>query len=327
MKWMFNSRNLLMMSGLVAFIAAPASADKMKATLAQSISPLAAIATVAKAKDFYGKHGLDIEVKYFTSGKRSLAAVMGGGADIATNAESPTTAAAMAKQPIAFLARINYAFVKTLVSEKSGIKSIADLAGKKIGYTVGTGGQVYTNYLLKKAGITEKDVTLVNMRPQELLPAMAAGSVDAINSWEPNITNAKRAVKGSSIIDTKGIYAESFNVLTLRPFLNKNPELFVKLMRAYIDAEKFLKKNPEESIKIVAKRAGMQPSDLKAIWNDYTFSVVLDDKTVKVLKAHAAWRLETGNHPEGAKMPDFMKVIEPGPLRKVDPSRIQITGM
>ena len=95
MKWMFNSRNLLMMSGLVAFMAAPASADKMKATLAQSISPLAAIATVAKAKDFYGKHGLDIEVKYFTSGKRSLAAVMGGGADIATNAESPTTADAV----------------------------------------------------------------------------------------------------------------------------------------------------------------------------------------------------------------------------------------
>ena len=311
----------------IVLVAPPASAEKIKARLAQSISPLAAIATVAKAKDFYGKHGLDIEVKYFTSGKRSLAAVMGGGADIATNAESPTTAAAMAKQPIAFLARINYAFVKTLVSEKSGIKGIGDLSGKTIGYTVGTGGEVYTNYLLKKAGLSKKDVTLVNMRPQELLPAMASGSVDAINSWEPNITNAKRAVKGSSIIDTKGIYAESFNVLTLRPFMEKKPELFVKLMRAYIDAEKYLKENPEESIKIVAKVAGMQPSDLKAIWNDYTFSVVLDDKTVNVLKAHAKWRLETGNHPEGATMPDFMTVIEPGPLKKVDPSRIQITGM
>ena len=327
MRLMPNTKSVLVMSGIITLLSAPAFADKMKARLAQSISPLAAIATVAKAKDFYGKHGLEIEVKYFTSGKRSLAAVMGGGADIATNAESPTTAAAMAKQPIAFLARINYAFVKTLVSEKSGIKGISDLAGKKIGYTVGTGGEVYTNYLLKKAGITKNDVTLVNMRPQELLPAMAAGSVDAINSWEPNITNAKRAVKGASIIDTKGIYAESFNVLTLRPFLEKNPELFVRLMRSYIDAEKFLKENPEESIEIVAKRAGMEPSDLKAIWNDYTFSVVLDDKTVNVLKAHATWRLETGNHPEGATMPDFMKVIEPGPLKEVDPSRIKIKGM
>ena len=72
----------------IMLVAPPASAEKIKARLAQSISPLAAIATVAKAKDFYGKHGLDIEVKYFTSGKRSLAAVMGGGADIATNAEA-----------------------------------------------------------------------------------------------------------------------------------------------------------------------------------------------------------------------------------------------
>ena len=79
MKWTSKSRTVLIMSGLVALMAAPVSAEKMKARLAQSISPLAAIATVAKAKDFYGKNGLDIEVSYFTSGKRSLAAVMGGG--------------------------------------------------------------------------------------------------------------------------------------------------------------------------------------------------------------------------------------------------------
>ena len=305
----------------------PASAEVLKARLAQSISPLAGIATVANAKGFYDKHGLDIEVSYFTSGKRSLAAVMGGAADIATNAESPTTAAAMANQPIAFLARINYAGVKTLVGEDSGIESIDDLKGKTIGYTVGTGGEVYTNYLLKQAGLTEDDVTLVNMRPQELLPAMAAGSVDAINSWEPNITNTMRAVEGASIIDTSGIYAESFNVLTLRPFLEETPELFERLMAAYIDAEEWMKENPEEAISIVAEVAGMEDEDLAAIWEDYAFSVVLDDQTVDVLKAHATWRLETGNHPEGAEMPDFMTVIEPAPLAAIDPSRIKITGL
>ena len=52
-----------------------------------------------------------------------------------------------------------------------------------------------------------------------------------------------------------------------------------------------------------------------------------DRMTLDVLKAHATWRLETGNHPEGAEMPDFMTVIEPGPLSAVDPSRIKITGL
>ena len=55
MKWTSKSRTVLIMSGLVALMAAPVSAEKMKARLAQSISPLAAIATVAKAKDFMVK--------------------------------------------------------------------------------------------------------------------------------------------------------------------------------------------------------------------------------------------------------------------------------
>ena len=70
--------------------------------------------------------------------------------------------------------------------------SKADLRGKKIGFTAGTGSEVYTATLLKAAGLTAADVTLVNLRPQEMLPAMAAGSIDAFDSWEPHIANARK---------------------------------------------------------------------------------------------------------------------------------------
>ena len=51
-------------------------------------------------------------------------------------------------------------------------------------------------------------------------------------------------------------------------------------MAAYIDAEEWMKANPEETISIVAEVAGMEDEDLAAIWEDYAFSVVLDDQTV-----------------------------------------------
>ncbi len=73
-----NTKSVLVMSGIITLLSAPAFAEKMKARLAQSISPLAAIATVAKAKDFYGKHGLEIEVKYFTQWNSAALAVGNG---------------------------------------------------------------------------------------------------------------------------------------------------------------------------------------------------------------------------------------------------------
>ncbi len=311
----------------LTFMSGTADAEVMKARLAQNLSPISGVAIVAKHKGFFEKRGLDITVSNFTSGKQCLDTVVGGGADIATTAEAPTTASAMAKQPIAFLARMEYSDLKTLVRSDAGVKALADLKGKKVAYSAGTGSEVYTGELLKKAGLKKEEVQLVNLRPQEMLAAMAAGSIDAYNIWEPHISNGLKTLGSQAVqIDSKGIYSETFNIVVMRPYLDANPELIDRFLRALIDAESWMKANREEAITMVAETVGMKREDLAPIWDDYVYQVVLDDKQVKVLKTHAAWRLESGNHPPGAQTPDFFTVIETGPLKKIDPSRVTITG-
>lgn len=77
---------------------------------------------------------------------------------------------------------------------------------------------------------------------------------------------------------------------------------------------------------MVSQAVGMNCDDLAALWNGYVYRVVLDDKQLAILKAHAAWRLESGNHPPGATMPDFLKIIDDRPLKNVDPSRVTYSG-
>lgn len=310
-----------------AFLGGSAQAELLKMRLAQNLSPISGVVIIAKAKGLFEKHGLDIAVSNFTSGKQCLDTVIGGGADIATTAEAPVTAAAMAKQPIAFLARMEYSDLKTLTALKSGVKTKADLKGKKIAFTAGTGSEVYTMTLLKAAQLTTKDVTLVNLRPQEMLPALSAGSIDAMNTWEPHISNGKKAL-GDKVaeIDTKGIYSETFNIVVMRSYLEKNGPLIEKFLAAMLEAEKWMKANPQEAITTVAAAVGMKRDDLAEIWNEYVYHVTIDDKQIDVLKAHAAWRLASGNHPPEASMPDFLKVIDPAPLRKLDPSRVTYSG-
>jgi ABC-type nitrate/sulfonate/bicarbonate transport system substrate-binding protein len=144
--------------------AQPLSAAEYKATLAQNLSPISGVSIIAKAKGYFEKNGLDITVSNFTSGKQCLNAVLGGAAQIATTAEAPTTAAAMSKQPIAFLARMEYSDLKTLAGSGAGIKSLGDLKGKKLAFTAGTGSEVYTMALLRKAGLSKDDVKLTSGR-------------------------------------------------------------------------------------------------------------------------------------------------------------------
>jgi NitT/TauT family transport system substrate-binding protein len=299
----------------------------LKASLAQNLAPISGLTIIAKEKGLFEKQGLDISVSNFTTGKQCLDTVIGGGADIATTAEAPVTAAAMANQPIAFIAGMEYSDLKTITAAKSGIRTKADLRGKKIGFSAGTGSEVYTATLLKAAGLTPADVTLVNLRPQEMLPAMAAGSIDAFDTWEPYIANAKNTLgENAALLDTHGLYSETFNIVVTRQYLQANGAIVEKFLRALVEAEAWLKANPDEAITTIAGAVGMKRDELAAIWHDYVYHVRIDDRLVGILKTHAAWRLESGNHPPGAAMPDFTKVLALEPLRSIDPGLVTVSA-
>jgi NitT/TauT family transport system substrate-binding protein len=299
-----------------------------KIRLAQNLSPISGISIIAKEKGMFEKYDLDVTVSNFTSGKQCLQAVMGGAADIATTAEAPTTAAAMAKEPIAFLARTEYSDLKTLTAVNSGIKKMADLKGKRVAFTAGSGSEVYTATLLKKAGLTKDDVKLVNLRPQDMAAALASGSIDAFNIWEPHIFNAKR-VMGDKVVqlDAGSVYSESFNIVVTQDYLKNNQATVDSFMKALLEAEAWMKANEAEAIQIVAKKVGLPKADLAAMWKEYVFDVVLDDRTMNILKSHAEWRLSTGNHPPGAVMPDFTEVIFSDTLKRLAPEKVTATGL
>src|SRR5258707_2923878 len=237
-----NRRALLALVAIAALaqILPASAAEKLK--LAQNQSPISGVSIVADRKGFFARNGLDVEVINFTTGKQCLDTVMGGAADIATTAEAPTTAAAMSGQKIAFLARTEYSFIKTLTATSAGIKTLSDLKGKRIAFTAGTGGEVYTMELLKKAGLGKDDVTLVNLRPQDMVAALASASIDAYGTWEPHITNGLKALGAKATpLDTTGIYAETFNIVVMQDYLQKKPEAVKGFLQSLVHAADWCK--------------------------------------------------------------------------------------
>ncbi len=149
------------------------------ASLAVNVVPLASIAIVATEPTAVDQFNL--EVKTFTTGKLCFDAVLGGGAEFGTVAETPLTLAALANQPFQVLATIAYSNndCKVIARKDRGINSPADLRGRKVATFIGTSAEFFMHSFLKAQGLSAKDLQVTTLQPPDMVTALSNGDIDA----------------------------------------------------------------------------------------------------------------------------------------------------
>jgi sulfonate transport system substrate-binding protein len=148
----------------------------------------------------------------FTSGPPILEAAASGSVDVGGVGDLPPVFAAAGGEAITIVgARIavNGDQDAIVVPKGSSITSISDLKGKKIAYGSGSSANYQLLTVLKKAGLTTKDVTLVNLQPAEALAAFTSGSVDAWGIWPPYVQYAQSL--GGTVIATGSGYGNPYS--------------------------------------------------------------------------------------------------------------------
>lgn len=123
----------------------------------------------------------------FTSGPPMLQAMGAGSVDIGAVGDAPPIFAAAGGEKIAVVAATvgNPKGTALLVPKGSSIHSVAQLKGKKIAVAEGSSSNYHLVAVLKQAGLTPKDVTIVNLQPAQAAAAFASGQVDAWDVWSP----------------------------------------------------------------------------------------------------------------------------------------------
>jgi sulfonate transport system substrate-binding protein len=137
----------------------------------------------------------------FTSGPPMLQAMGSGSVDIGAVGDAPPIFAAAGGEKIAVVAATvaNPDSAALLVPKGSAVHSVAQLKGKKIAVAEGSSANYHLVAVLKQAGLTTKDVTIVNLQPAQAAAAFAAGQVDAWDVWSPFIEQAE-AQHGARIL-------------------------------------------------------------------------------------------------------------------------------
>jgi NitT/TauT family transport system substrate-binding protein len=77
-----------------------------------------------------------------------------------------------------------------LVRTDRNIGSIEDLKGKRVALRLNTPSHFLLAYLLRQNGMSDDDVILVDMSPEDAGKAVVAGDVDVAVTWNPHLLKA-----------------------------------------------------------------------------------------------------------------------------------------
>jgi len=151
----------------------------------------------ARANGFFKTRGLDVDVVTSANGAATTAAVAGGSMQIGITSVLGLAQAVGRGLPFVTFAPggihdSRFPASGLLVPSGSTLTSAKDLSGKTVAVSTLKGlDQLVVSVLIAKLGGDVSTVKFVEMRPPEMLAAMLAGRVDAINLEDPEFSDAR----------------------------------------------------------------------------------------------------------------------------------------
>ncbi len=299
--------------------------EKVKLGVETSILP--STVWVAENKGYFKEEGLEVEIKEFASGKTALATMLSeGNLDIVTVAETPVVFNSFDRNDYTISAAMVYSDndVKILIRKGKGIQNPSDLKGKKIGITLGSTGHYFIGLFLDHSGLLYSDVETTDFEASDLPQALADGRVDAIITWEPHIFNAKKLLGNNAILlPSKAIFREEFYFVSLKDFINKNPDTIKRFLKAIERGETFIQENRSEAIDLVSERLKIDKEFITGVWDDFVFAVSLDQSLLITLEDQAKWAI-VNNLVDATEVPNYLDYIYLDALDEVKPEAIGI---
>jgi NitT/TauT family transport system substrate-binding protein len=254
----------LLVAGLAAACASAAWAQETKVAVGMSGWTGFAPLTLAKEAGLFKKHGLDVSIKKIPQKDRHLAIASG---DIQCAATTVETWIVWNANGVATtqIFQLDKSFGADGMVVKPGIASIKDLKGKTVAASApGTAPYFTLAWMLKKNGMSLKDVNIVNLEPQAAANAIVAGAgnLDAAMTYEPFLSNVRANPDKGKIIATTLDYPMVMDTFGCTPkFLADNPKAAQGLANAYFDALEMIQKEPAKSFEIMGadvKQSGTQ---------------------------------------------------------------------
>jgi sulfonate transport system substrate-binding protein len=269
------------------------AAEPEKVVLNIGVQGKTGILPYAREKGLFEKSlaGLNIEVKWheFASGPPHFEAIAAGRLDVGSVGGTPVISGQVGGVDFRAIAVVSDGRKgnSIVIPKDSPIKTLEDLKGKKIGVAKGSSAYNFLYMAVDHAGLTEKDIQIIQLQPDEARPALDSGAIDAWSIWEPYATTAVFQV-GASILATGAdlnINAPSF-LIARTEYTEKHPEATVAFLKAYEEARLYYTSHLEEVAEEISEAQKLDIEIIRTVLKNS--EPILSPVTPEFAEAHQA---------------------------------------
>lgn len=227
------------------------------------------VLVIARQQSALEKHfnpqGIDVKWVEFSSGPPMMEAMNVGSIDYGAVGDSPPVFAQAAGAAIVYAAGQPITNGQgILVPPNSAIRAIADLKGKRVGFTKGSSAHNIIVQTLEKAGLTYADITPVYLTPPDAGPAFANGSIDAWSIWDPYFAIGETKQSGRILANASEITKANSFYIANRDFAKSHGPVLQQIIDVTSSTAKWASAHRDEVAKSLSAVTGI-PLDIQTV--------------------------------------------------------------
>ncbi len=235
----------------------------------------------AANQEFAAATGWEIEWREFASGADAVAAMVAGAVDIAELGSAALAIAASqgVDLQLFMIAQIIGGAESLVVRDGVGIDTIEALEGMRIAVPFGSTAHFSLMGTLYTAGLTERDVMLVDLSPDRIETAWREETIDAAFVWQP--VQSRLLASGSLLVSAESSaewgYPTFDGWVVNRAFASRNAGKLASFIKVMDDANSAYTENPEAwtadsaPVRAIARQTGIASDRIPEFLQGYTF--------------------------------------------------------
>jgi ABC-type nitrate/sulfonate/bicarbonate transport system substrate-binding protein len=199
-----------------------------------------------------------------------------------------------------------------------GIRNVSDIKGTIL--------EFYLGRFLDLHGMSIRDVTLINIPQGQTTAAIANGSVDAVVTREPYLSQIREPhVNGTvswSVQSSQAVYS----ILVCRnDWIKQHPDLVRRFLKSLAQVDGYMVLHPAEAKAILQKRYHYDDAYVERVWPENQFSLRLEQSLTTAMEDEGRWMI-ANNLTTEKTIPDFRNYIYTKGLEVVKPDAVNIVG-
>ncbi|MBV6304841.1 ABC transporter substrate-binding protein [Candidimonas humi] len=229
-----------------------AKADKLKVGYLHTLAVDGQM-WLAESQGLWKQQNIEPEFVQFQTGLELFQAMSGGSIDVLSTGAVMSNFPARGQGKVFLINDIEFATAQLWVHPDMGVKTWADLKGKKISTTAGTTAHVFLDTALKAHGIDpKKDIQIVNQRMPDAVTAFISKAVPAVALWVPFNIPVKNKSPGAKMLGDASAYYPKAAIVdgwaARNDFYDKRKDVLERIIRAWVGANDYFVANPDKAL-------------------------------------------------------------------------------